>query len=262
MKVACFSVACVDYYAQIQQSFVGGNSLNQCINFQTFGHTTAMVGAIGNDAKGEMVHDYFTKRGVDISHLHRVDGVTASNEMYVDDSGERFGIEGAWVDGVYGEYRLSPEDWDFLSGFDIWATHANAPDYREALKRKTSQQFLAVDFLALEDWDLLETSLGIVDIACFGGTPEMSGILSQLARKKNALIVLTLGAGGSIAYQGAQTFMQQALPCDRVVDTTGCGDAFQAAFTSSYILDRDVPKALLAGAESGRKTAAHYGAAV
>ena len=262
MKVACFSVACVDYYSQIKQSFVGGNSLNQCINFRTFGHTTAMVGAIGNDAKGKKVYDYFTERGVDITHLHQEEGVTASNEMYVDESGERFGIKGAWVDGVYGDYRLSPDDWDFLSGFDIWATHANAPDYREALTRKTPQQFLAVDFLALEDWELLEASLGIVDIAYFGGTPEMSSILSRFAKEKDALIVLTLGAEGSIAFKGSQMFRQQALPCDKVVDTTGCGDAFQVAFTSSYIHDRDIPKALLAGAQKGWETASHYGATV
>ena len=262
MKVACFSVACVDHYFQIGQTFLGGNAMNQCINFQKFGHTTAMVGAVGDDEGGTRIRKFLGNRGVDISHLHIQEGETASNQMYVDASGERFGVDGAWRDGVYGEYRFTSNDWDFLDTFDIWATHANAPDYRETLRRKSEKQFLAADFLDLKDWDLLEESLGIINIAFFGGTKDMSDNLSRLARKKDALVVLTLGAEGSIAFKGSQTFLQQALPCEKVVDTTGCGDAFQAAFTASYIIDRDIAKALLHGAENGRETTAHYGAIV
>lgn len=260
MKVACFNVACVDYYPQLKQSFPGGNALNQCLHFQKFSHDTAMIGAVGNDPEGKKISKFLEDRKVDTSHLHVQNGVTASNQLYVDDSGERHGIEGAWKDGVYGEYHLDPDDWSYLETFDIWSTHANAPDYKETLKRKKKEQFLVVDFLDMEDYELLEMSLDIVDIAYFGGTMEMSGSLANLAKKKNALIVLTLGAEGSIAYNGSERVHQKALPIEKVVDTTGCGDAFQAAFTASCIVDQDIPKALLCGAQNGRETAAHHGA--
>jgi fructoselysine 6-kinase len=260
MKIACFTVACVDYYHQLNKTFPGGNALNQCLNFQAFSHETVMIGAVGNDPEGQKILNLLNGRGVDTSHLQVMEGATASNQLYVDESGERFGIEGAWRDGVYGEHHLDSDDWNYLKTFDVWSTHANTPDYQEILKRKTKDQFLVVDFLALEFYDLLEMSLGILDIAYIGGTKEMFKPLADLAKKKNALIVLTLGAEGSIAFSGSEVCRQQALPTHKVVDTTGCGDAFQAAFTSSFIKDRDISKALYNGAVSGRETAAHYGA--
>jgi sugar/nucleoside kinase (ribokinase family) len=44
-----------------------------------------------------------------------------------------------------------------------------------------------------------------------------------------------------------------------VVDTTGCGDAFQAGFSAEYYLTRDIKKSLAAGAALGRKAALNYG---
>ena len=46
---------------------------------------------------------------------------------------------------------------------------------------------------------------------------------------------------------------------DKVIDTTGCGDAFQAAFTASYFAIQNVEASLLAGAELGRKAAMRHG---
>lgn len=234
--------------------------MNQCLHFQNFGHKTAMIGAIGNDSKGEQILKLLNKKKVNTSHLHIRNGVTASNQMIVDEQGERHGIEGAWSGGVYEEYQHTTEDWDFLKLFDLWSTHANAPVYLEALKRKQKNQFLAVDFLHFQDYELLELSLGILDIAYFGGTHDMAEPLAKLAIKKEALIVLTLGGKGSIAFNGSERFEQPALNIEKVADTTGCGDAFQSAFTDSFIQFRNISKALHAGAENGRLTASHLGA--
>jgi sugar/nucleoside kinase (ribokinase family) len=49
------------------------------------------------------------------------------------------------------------------------------------------------------------------------------------------------------------------LEIEKVVDTTGCGDAFQAKFTAEYYVSGDIAAALLCGAVSGRNTAAQIG---
>jgi fructoselysine 6-kinase len=56
-----------------------------------------------------------------------------------------------------------------------------------------------------------------------------------------------------------RVYQQSALHLEKVVDTTGCGDAFQAAFTTTYCKTKDVRAALLAGAELGRMAAQHHG---
>jgi fructoselysine 6-kinase len=71
--------------------------------------------------------------------------------------------------------------------------------------------------------------------------------------------VLTLGAEGSIAIKNGEMTRQQALPLDKVVDTTGCGDAFQAGFSAEYFKTRDIRKSLLSGAAAGREAAMDFG---
>jgi fructoselysine 6-kinase len=46
-----------------------------------------------------------------------------------------------------------------------------------------------------------------------------------------------------------RAYSQKALATGKVVDATGCGDAFQAAFTASYFATKDIRAALWAGAE-------------
>ena len=144
----------------------------------------------------------------------------------------------------------------------MWATHANHLSYGDALEHKGESQFMAVDFLHLQDYVLLEKSLNTaVDIAYFGGTADMVDDLARIARTfPHRVVVLTLGKDGSLAFQGDQSFAQEALPIERVVDTTGCGDAFQAGFTATYYRTQDIRASMLAGAELGRTTALHHGA--
>jgi fructoselysine 6-kinase len=259
MKVACFSVAAMDYFPQQNKYYAGGNSLNQAIRFRQMGHPSAFVGAVGTDEAGDRLEALLQAESVDVSHMHRINGPTASNRIMNDDSGERYGVEGAWAGGVYEQFELDEADWDYLDQFDVWATHANGPNYLSALARKKSTQFMSVDFLHLKDYELLQKSLRVVDIAYFGGTAEMATDLARIAKTNRGIIILTLGAQGSIAFEGDRVYSKKALTTGKVVDTTGCGDAFQAAFTASYFATKDIGASLLAGAELGHTAAMSFG---
>ena len=259
MRIACFSVAAADTFPQTGEFHAGGNALNQSIRFREQGHETAFVGALGKDEAGDRIHALLLAEGVDCSHLRRPDGITACNQILNDADGERYGVEGAWKNGVYGDFRLTPEDWTFLSTFDLWSTHADGPNYEEALQRRNPEKWMAVDFLHKLDLPLLERSLSAKTICCIGGTSDMAEALADLAVRREGVLVLTLGAGGSMAFCGHDCRHQEALPLSPVIDTTGCGDAFQTGFTSTYIRTGDMRAALLAGAEEGRKAAGSRG---
>jgi fructoselysine 6-kinase len=254
----------MDRFAADGSYHPGGNALNQAVRFRAAGAATAFLGGLGDDPAGDRILALLRERGVDSSRVRRIPGPTASNRLYNDAAGERYGEEGAWNNGAYGEYRLTAADWAWLDDWPVWSTHANGPDYREALARAGSgpqaRPFLAVDFLHLDDMDLLEASLPAVSIAYFGGTSALEAPLAAVAARRGALVVLTLGSGGSVAFDGPRVYRQAALPVDKVVDATGCGDAFQAAFTLARLSGADVPAALLAGAEAGRRTCRRLGA--
>jgi fructoselysine 6-kinase len=160
---------------------------------------------------------------------------------------------------VYEEFKLDDADLEYISRFDVWSTHANSPCYLGALERKSSAQWMSVDFLHLKDYELLQKSLRVIEIAYFGGTADMIDDLARIAKANRGVIVLTLGAQGSIAFEGDRSYTQPALTTGKVVDSTGCGDAFQAAFTASYFNKKDIRAALLAGAELGDKAAMSFG---
>lgn len=253
-------MAALDRFPEWQACFPGGNAMNQSVHFKQMGWDTAFVGALGTDRDGALLRRALDTYGVDLRSTHIVEGNTATNMLLTDAFGERHAVPGAWKGGVYETYRLSESDWEALSEVDLLVTHANHEDFMEALHRKRPEQFMAVDFLHLLDRELLVQSLGAVNIAFFGGTKDMETPLFDIAKTHRALVVLTLGADGSIAFIDGKAIRQAALAIEKVVDTTGCGDAFQAGFTDSYYRHRDVSRALKEGALRGRETAGRLGA--
>ncbi|MGJ8679269.1 carbohydrate kinase family protein [Paraglaciecola sp.] len=257
MKAACFSVAAMDYFPQQAKFFPGGNALNQCIRLKKLGVSTSFLGAIGDDENGKQIHSLLKRNGVDVDLLKVIKGRTANNRIVNDDSGERFGETNAWHGGVYDNFRINDEQWRHIHDFDIWTTHASCPNFKQTITRKTNA-VLCVDYLHLPEFQDIAETIDNVDIAYVGGDIDMVKDLTDLSNKKGKLIVLTLGEKGSIAFHQGQTFRQPALPTN-VVDTTGCGDAFQAGFTCSYVKLGDIEKALKAGAELGALGTKHYG---
>jgi sugar/nucleoside kinase (ribokinase family) len=59
------------------------------------GHPTAFVGALGADWPGDQLMALLMAESVDVSHVHRIRGRTATNQITIDGSGERYGVEGA-----------------------------------------------------------------------------------------------------------------------------------------------------------------------
>lgn len=259
MKAGCFSVAVMDYFEQADVSIPGGNAFNQAAHLAEYGWQSAFIGAVGKDPAGDTIERGLLASGVDTTLLHRRPGHTASNRIRNDETGERFGVDGSWKSGVYGSFRLSEDDWKFLDGCDLVVTHSDCPDYQAMLGRAGQEWFVAVDFLHSEDYGRMVESADVVDILFSGGHPGMTDDLRALAKSSGALIVLTLGRLGSMAFQGGEVFAQEALPVETVVDTTGCGDAFQAAFTDKYFRTGDVADSLLAGARAGALATSHYG---
>jgi len=264
MKIACFSVAAIDYFPESGQYFAGGNALNQAIHLARLGHATAFFGAVGDDAAGRHILALLKKAGVHCGHCIPLPGATASNQIVNDATGERFGVEGAWKNGVYGNYRFDAITWQALEDYEVWSTNSFDPHFEQTLHCRqfsSKSHSLCVDYLHLPDPTVMETSLSRVDIAYAGGTVSMIPFMEKMALlHPHKVLVLTLGAEGSIAFQKHRRWEQPALPVEKVIDTTGCGDAFQAAFSATYLTTRSVVTALQAGARQGQQTTTHLGA--
>jgi len=65
---------------------------------------------------------------------------------------------------------------------------------------------------------------------------------------KDHLLVITDGKKGSYAYHDSKVYHQKAIGTRKVLDTTGAGDAYTAAFIAEYLRSKDIKKAMNKGA--------------
>lgn len=260
MKILAMTVCCMDIYPQQNVTCVGGNSLNfatQCVRNGI--RDVAVLGAIGNDCHGAAIRKHLVKHNIDVSHLHTRAGSTASSDIYVLETGETHSPDECWRGGVYQTFRLSQDDWEFARSHDIVAILSVDPNFRESI-RQTQPAKLVVDFLNTRDYDLMEEVIGEIDIAFISGDADVVTRLERLAASVDTLIVVTLGNQGSIAFHQGARYKQCAVPVAHVVDVTGCGDAYQAAFTIAWFQGHGVRAAMASGADAASHILAHYGA--
>jgi sugar/nucleoside kinase (ribokinase family) len=91
------------------------------------------------------------------------------------------------------------------------------------------------------------------------GCTDLSDCIAALMPKVRTL-VLTRGAAGALAAEGASIVEIPAAPVERVVDTTGAGDLFAAGFLAARCRRRDLAGCLKAGAMCAAEVISHFGA--
>jgi sugar/nucleoside kinase (ribokinase family) len=259
MNILALTVCCMDVYPDSGKITIGGNALNYAVQCLKSGvEKTAILGAVGTDQYGKDILDYLKSKPIDISHLHTVSGKTASNKIYINQDGDRYFLPDSWDGGVYTKYRLTAEDCEYMNRFDVIATLYNEPDLDTILCNRKKPE-IVMDYLDSRDFTGMDRLLSETTISFISGSKEILETVRILSQKQRALIVVTMGAEGSRAYNCGKEYIMPAEKVDRVVDTTGCGDAYQAAFAVSWFRDCDIQKAMKKGSEAAAVVTEFYG---
>ncbi len=254
MKITALTSFCVDFFPELDKIYVGGNSLNYAAQCKILGHEdVSVIGATGKDRFGKLIENYLEKLNIDRSGLYQIDEPTASNRIFIDEKGDRYFKDNSWNGGAFDKFRLSEEDWNLVADSSIVAMPAGDPNLTELLKRRNENQLIAIDFLDYLGTDFIKQHIDNIDIVFLSAKEEMLDELQELSFQKGKLIVPTLGAEGSVAFFENRRYHQKAIEVDTIVDTTGCGDAFQAAFTVEWLETKDIEKSLKSGSIAASK---------
>lgn len=244
----------MDFFPELDKIYVGGNSLNFATQCTLLGYeNTAVIGAIGKDEFGKRIATQLDKSNINRSRLYQINEPTASNKIFVNEKGDRYFKEDSWNGGAFDKFRLSEDDWDSLADSTIVAMPAGDPNLKELLNRRSKKQLIVIDFLDYLGIDFIKEHIDHIDIVFLSGKEEMLAELQELSFQKGKLIVPTLGAKGSMAFFENKKYYQKAIEVDKIVDTTGCGDAFQAAFSMEWLKNKDIQKSLEAGSIAASK---------
>jgi sugar/nucleoside kinase (ribokinase family) len=93
------------------------------------------------------------------------------------------------------------------------------------------------------------------------GTADMDGTLAALADYDN-LFVITRSEKGSVIVHGEKQVVQAATPVDKVVDTTGAGDAYSAGFLFGWANDRSLSECAQYGTYCATRVIQQLGARI
>ncbi len=238
---------------------VAGTAGGTIIDCAKLGLSTLAVGAVGDDEKADFVVSVLEKFGADTAGFERIKGVpTSSTILNIRPNGERpaLHLRGAC------DYFMPPNK-EKLNIFDCKVFHLGGTGLLKKLDGSASVELLkdAKENECITTWDLIGATESTIDIVkpllphidYFMPSIEEASIMCGLDDPMDIAkyyldngvtnCVLTMGGEGSLFVNKDETIKTPAFDIN-VVDTTGCGDAFDAGMITSLINNFDLEKSL------------------
>ena len=246
----------------------GGTTSNFVCAAGRLGLASAVFGRVGDDAHGAMLRDSIAGFGVATDHLRCEAGTpSASAFIMLTPDGEKSIVyqpmapmvpdrdELAAAAGQAQVVYAMPYD---LAEFDLLSTVARAQGALVAidLEAAVAPDPASMSARAARADIVFFNQAGFV--AGTGQEPDFASMRGLLALGPR-LVVVTLGAAGAMAVSATEQAAQAAFPA-RVVDATGAGDSFNAAFLARWLEGGALAEALRFGCAAASCTVAAAGA--
>ncbi len=239
---------------------VAGTAGGTAIDVAKLGLNSRAVGAVGDDEKADWVLLTLEKHGIDISAMQRIAGVpTSATILNVRPNGDRPALH---VRGASDHFDVPTAMYDQV--FDAPIIHLGGTGLLKNLDGERSSTLLAEAKRRgrIVTFDLIATDQNTIEIVRpllphidyfmpsieeardLAGSNTADDCADMLLNAGAKACVFTLGSDG--AYFAAQDGTRKtSLAYEiEVVDTTGCGDAFDAGFITALHHNMDLDTAL------------------
>ena len=243
---------------------LGGVGRNIAHNLSLLGTDVRLLTAYGDDMNGERVAASCSELGIDLSRALKVAGGATSTYLYLtDDRGEMAlavsdmeickKITPAYLAGqlplmqnaqvVAADANLTGEALTFL------AENCTAPLFVDPVSTAKAEKLRPIlpKIHTLKPNRLEAELLSGVPIQTAADVEKAAGVLLEKGVHR---LFISLGGEGVYAAMGDQRLLLPNLP-GRMVNTTGCGDAFMAALVWAYLEGMDLRATALAGLAAG-----------
>ena len=237
----------------------GGPQPNFACAASKLGMSVKSLAHVGSDEAGEIVAADLVRHNVDTKYVETVPGETLTTIILLDSTGEKAIIV---VPSVKSNYRraLVKQALRDMNYMYIW------PEPRDAFvglsrqaRENNVQVMIDVEDTACEGPDFLEAVLPFTEIASFnyGGFRTATGFdsitsdnLRQLLQYGPHTVVVTHGSKGAHAVTASEDAWHNGYDVP-VIDSTGAGDTFNAAFLVGTILEYSLSERLAFACAAG-----------
>ncbi|MBM7552016.1 sugar kinase [Thalassobacillus pellis] len=256
-------------YATSFERKVGGAELNFAIGCARLGLNTGWISRLGNDEFGRYIHNFVRGEGIDVTSLKMMEGYPTSlnfKEVRGDGSGRTFyyrensptstltkatldteAIKNSNLLHITGVFpaidqaknielikyacKLAKESGSMVS-FD--------PNIRLKLWSREEAKAALVEFLPYVD--ILLT--GLEEAELLFGTDDLKEIFRESSNYNIETVAIKLGDEGAVGYHKGEMVTANAVIPDKVVDTVGAGDGFDAGFVYGILQKWPLDKVL------------------
>lgn len=220
----------------------GGKGANQAVGLARLGRATAMVGAVGDDAEGELLRAVLADEGIATEHVVTVDVPTGLAVVLVH-GGESTIVVAAGANATVDGDRVRAAG-EALAAAAAVVTQCEVPDAALVASAELAGALFVVNpaparplpAAVLDRADLLVPNRG--ELATLAGAPEPDGLdaVVDLARalRPGATTVVTCGADGAVVVGPGRVVAVPAAPAE-LVDATAAGDSFVAALVDAVV---------------------------
>lgn len=233
-------------------TFPGGTEANVACAVARLGGAACAFGRVGSDAHGALLRASFEEEGVAIDYLTSEPGLpSASATVLVDASGEKAIVYApmppAPLDLARLDTALSTSRIAYLMPYALDELLA----VRRAARERGTRVAIDLEAALVPDREAMRSRIALADIVFFNeegfrsgtGQSPSAAALAEVLRAGPQVVVVTLGAGGAMALDANGFVHQEAFAAD-VVDTTGAGDTFNAAFLVAWLAGQRLAQAL------------------
>ncbi|WP_152047560.1 carbohydrate kinase family protein [Aureimonas psammosilenae] len=249
----------VDFIDEIRLT-VAGTAGGTVVDLAKLGLNCLAVGAVGDDEKADFVLTTLRRFGVDTAGMQQLEGVSTSATilnirrdgsrpaLHARGASDHFEVADAALDAV-----LAPPI-VHLGGTGLLAKLDGEPSRKLLAEAKRRGRTVTFDLLGAgpQTLGLIEPLLPHIDyfMPSIEEAREISGAVDVGAAaafffgRGVKQCVFTLGGDGACFISASGETVHQPAYAIKVVDTTGCGDAFDAGFIAALHHRMDIPKAL------------------
>lgn len=252
--------------------FPGGKGLNQSVALGRAGVTVSHAGAVGKD--GDFLLELLKESCVDTKYIQVLEGIQTGTAIIQNDkSGDNCIILYSGANHQITKEQIANTISDFEKGdFLVLQNEING---MESIMRVAEEKGLKivlnpspmnekilelplqyVDYFVLNEVEAAQI-LGLDNISEKDGEKFVRELHDAYPRAK---IVLTLGAEGSIYFDGEKLYRQRAYKTE-VVDTTAAGDTFSGFFIAGILRGDTVEQAMDTAARAAGIAISRPGAA-
>jgi len=221
----------------------GGSAYNSAISLGRCGLPVSLVSTFGNDAVGELSHDFLLKNGVNCSFIKRFNGRSRVALAFFDrDNNADYSFYPASRD-IFPQYPV-PQKNDIVLLGSSFALRDNGREELLAFLQQARDNGCVTIYdpnarqPMTDKPDLLAKILGNMALATIikgsdqdfrniFGVQEGKSVLSKIPESGNRILVYTKGGEGAEFFTG-QVHLEIPAQATRVVSTIGAGDNFSA----------------------------------